>query len=48
MLGGQGLGFLSGEWKGVYGKPRNLMFAAIGFLIIAAVIMAMGNTQSKV
>ena len=48
MLGGQGLGFLSGEWKGVYGKPRNLMFVAIGFLIIAAVIMAMGNTQPKV
>jgi len=48
MLGGQALGFLSGEWKDVHGKPRNLMFLAIALLITAAAIMAMGNTQSKV
>lgn len=42
------MGFLSGEWKGVHGKPRNLMLIAIALLIIAAVIMAMGNTQPKV
>jgi L-rhamnose-H+ transport protein len=48
MLGGQGLGFLSGEWKGVHGTPRRLMYAAIGILIVAAIIMAMGNTQPKV
>lgn len=44
MIGGQGVGFISGEWRGVYGKPRNLMYAAIAILIIAAIIMAYGNT----
>jgi hypothetical protein len=44
MVGGQGLGFISGEWKGVYGRPRTQMYAAIVFLIIAAIIMAYSNT----
>jgi L-rhamnose-H+ transport protein len=47
MLGGQGLGFISGEWHGVEGRPRNLMYAAIALLIIAALIMARGNTLAK-
>jgi hypothetical protein len=47
MLGGQGVGFISGEWKGVLGKPRHQMYAAIGVLIVAALIMAFGNTLSK-
>jgi L-rhamnose-H+ transport protein len=47
MLGGQGLGFISGEWRGVQGKPRNLMYAAIAVLIVAALIMAYGNTLAK-
>jgi hypothetical protein len=47
MLGGQGLGFISGEWRGVQGKPRTLMYAAIGVLIVAALIMAYGNTLAK-
>jgi hypothetical protein len=44
MLGNQGLGFMSGEWKGVHGKPLRLMIVAIGILIAAAAIMAYGNT----
>lgn len=44
MVGGQGLGFISGEWRGVYGRPRHQMYAAIVFLLIAAVIMAYSNT----
>ncbi len=44
MLGNQGLGFVSGEWRGVHGGPRRLMLIAIGVLILAAVIMAYGNT----
>jgi L-rhamnose-proton symport protein (RhaT) len=44
MVGGQGLGFISGEWKGVYGQPRRQMYAAIGFLLVAAVIMAYSKT----
>jgi hypothetical protein len=44
MVGGQGLGFISGEWKGVHGRPRQQMYAAIVLLIIAAIIMAYSNT----
>ncbi len=44
MTGSQGLGFISGEWRGVYGKPRMQMYAAIAILIVAAIIMAYGNT----
>lgn len=47
MLGGQGLGFISGEWRGVAGKPRYLMYAAIALLIVAALIMAYGNNLAK-
>ena len=44
MTGGQAVGFISGEWRGVTGTPRTQMYAAIAVLIIAAVIMAYGNT----
>lgn len=44
MMGNQGLGFASGEWRGVHGRPRAQMLVAIGVLIIAAAIMAYGNT----
>lgn len=44
MTGGQLLGFLSGEWRGVHGKPRTRMYAAIAILIVAAAVMAFGNT----
>jgi hypothetical protein len=47
MLGGQAVGFISGEWKGVFGKPRNLMYAAIVVLMFAALIMAYGNSLAK-
>lgn len=47
MLGSQAVGFISGEWKGVFGRPRNLMYAAIAVLIIAALIMAYGNSLAK-
>ena len=47
MFGNQGLGFISGEWKGVVGKPRNQMYLAIAVLIVAALIMAYGNTLAK-
>jgi L-rhamnose-H+ transport protein len=47
MLGGQAVGFMSGEWQGVLGKPRVLMYAAIAVLIVAALIMAFGNSLAK-
>ncbi len=47
MTGGQLLGFISGEWRGVYGKPRRQMYLAIGILVLAAMVMAYGNTLAK-
>jgi hypothetical protein len=47
VLGGQGLGFASGEWRGVHGKPRKQMYLAIAALIIATVILAGSNTLAK-
>jgi hypothetical protein len=44
MVGGQGLGFLSGEWRGVNGKPRWQMYGAIALLLVAMVVMAYANT----
>jgi hypothetical protein len=43
MAGGQGTGFISGEWRGVYGKPRVQMFASIALLILASYIMAVAK-----
>lgn len=44
IIGGQSVGFISGEWRGVPGKHKNQMLIAIGVLILAAAIMAYGNT----
>jgi L-rhamnose-H+ transport protein len=43
MLASQSVGFLGGEWKGIGGKPRLLMYCGIAVLIAAAVVMACGN-----
>jgi L-rhamnose-H+ transport protein len=43
IMGGQGLGFISGEWRGIHGKPRMQMYAAILLLVVAAVVMTYGN-----
>lgn len=47
MVGGQGLGFMSGEWRGVHGRPRLQMYASIALLIIAAAVMAYSNSIKK-
>jgi len=47
MLGSQALGFMSGEWRGVAGRPRHLMYLAIAVLILAGLVMASGNTMAK-
>jgi hypothetical protein len=47
MTGGQLLGFVSGEWRGVEGTPRLRMYLAIALLIAAGVILAYGNTLAK-
>ncbi len=43
MLGGQGVGFISGEWRGVMGRPRQRILLAMGLLIFAALLLACGN-----
>jgi L-rhamnose-H+ transport protein len=39
ILGGQLLGFLSGEWRHVAGRPRTQMYAAIAILVLSMVIL---------
>lgn len=43
MLGGQVVGFASGEWRGISGTPRRQMLATIALLVIAGAIMVCGN-----
>ena len=40
----QAVGFISGEWHGITGKPRAQMLRAIAMLIIAVVIIASGRS----
>jgi L-rhamnose-H+ transport protein len=44
ILGAQGLGLVSGEWRGVHGKPAKQMCAAVAILVLAAGIMAYAST----
>lgn len=44
IIGNQGVGFFSGEWRGIFGKPRLLMYASVGVLILAVIVMAYSNT----
>lgn len=43
ILGNQAVGFVSGEWKGVYGSPRVLMILSVLVLLVAILILAVGN-----
>jgi hypothetical protein len=43
MLGGQGAGFISGEWRNVRGRPRKQMGLAIGLMLVAMLILACAN-----
>lgn len=47
MTGTQLLGFVSGEWRGVYGTPRKQMYFALAVLLVASLIMAYGNGLAK-
>ena len=41
--GGQGAGFISGEWRNVHGRPRKQMGLAIGLMLVAILIMPRAN-----
>jgi hypothetical protein len=43
ILGNQAIGFASGEWHGVKGSPRTLMIISVIVLVIAVVVLAVGN-----
>jgi L-rhamnose-H+ transport protein len=47
ILGNQGVGFISGEWRGVQGRPRCTMYLAITVLLVGVVIMARGNMLAQ-
>jgi hypothetical protein len=47
IVGGQILGFVSGEWKGAPRRSRKLIFVAIGLLLTAAAILAVANMLPK-
>lgn len=47
ILGGQMLGFVSGEWRGVHGRPRRQIYTAIVILIGAMVIFAFANSLGQ-
>jgi hypothetical protein len=47
ILGGQALGFVSGEWRGIAGRPRAQIYAAIVILVAAMVIFAFANTLAQ-
>jgi hypothetical protein len=46
ILAAQGLGWISGEWRGVYGKPIRQMMIAVIILVGAAAIMAYASTMA--
>jgi L-rhamnose-H+ transport protein len=43
ILGGQMLGFASGEWRGVSGTPRRQIYIAIALLVVAMTVMALAK-----
>jgi hypothetical protein len=47
IVGGQGLGFISGEWRGVVGSPRMQMYLAIATLMVASVVMVYAKTLAS-
>lgn len=47
ILGGQALGFVSGEWHGVTGKPRMHIYVAIVILVVSMAILAFGNAIAQ-
>jgi hypothetical protein len=44
ILAAQGLGWVSGEWRNVHGRPIRQMFIAVAILVCAAAIMAYAGT----
>ena len=45
----QVVGFIGGEWKGVYGRPRRTMYAAVAVILIAVALLSASKwfTENK-
>jgi L-rhamnose-H+ transport protein len=43
IVGGQTIGFVGGEWKGVKGKPRKMMYLGLFVILVAIIILAYSN-----
>ncbi|MDO4586535.1 MAG: L-rhamnose/proton symporter RhaT [Planctomycetia bacterium] len=43
LMGNQLVGFVSGEWKGVRGKPRSLMYLALIVICLAVIILSINK-----
>ena len=43
VIGNQLVGFIGGEWKGVYGRPRKLMYLGLAVILTAVCILAYSN-----
>ncbi len=46
VLGNQAVGFLSGEWRGIGGKPLRQMIGAVVILLLAVILLAYAQTLS--
>jgi L-rhamnose-H+ transport protein len=44
VIGNQLVGFIGGEWKGVNGRPRRIMYLALAIILLAVIILAYSNT----
>jgi len=44
VIGNQLVGFIGGEWKGINGKPRKLMYLGLMVILIAVCVFAYSNT----
>ena len=47
IMGNLGVGFISGEWKGIHGRPRMLLYIAIAILLSAMLVMAYSNNLAS-
>ena len=48
LTGAQGLGFVTGEWHHVHGRPRRQMYTAIALMLVAAGIIAYAGSLARV
>ncbi len=47
IVGSQGVGFVSGEWRGIGGRPRRQMLAAVFMLLVAVAVMVYARTLAR-